>query len=223
MEKTQLAKLIKGAGLTQDRVAEALGVTRQTVSYWSRTGSLSSRNAAALSNLLKVPIGTLLGDEAEDDADGRIVRVTGAEPVREGYIRVPVFDAAGSCGGGGVGSDLITGALDLAAWFVRSLPGVVSANHLQVISSTGDSMAPTIEPHAMLLIDAAQNRIGGDGIYCLRIAGDLFIKRVQKNPGGTLTLLSDNPHYPPQPLDAPAVEQTQVLGRVVYAFNGRTI
>lgn len=223
MKKTQLAKLIRDAGMTQDRVAEALGVTRQTVSYWSRTGNLSARTAGRLSNLLNVPIGTLLGDEEIGEMDARIVRVTGPEPVPEGYVRVPVFDASGSCGAGGVGSDLITGALDLAAWFVRALPGVVSTNHLQVISSTGDSMAPTIEPHAMLLIDAGQKRIGGDGIYCLRIAGELFVKRVQKNPGGTLTLLSDNPHYPPQPLDSLAVEQTEVLGRVVYAFNGRTI
>lgn len=220
--KTNLARIMRERGITQQALADLLGVSRQAVSIWQKNGRFSSSTLPKVAAVLGVPVDALLGDE-EGMQGSRIVRVISDEPLRPGYIRVPVFDATGSCGGGGAGSDIVTGALDLAEWFIRSLPGVTAASRLEVISSTGDSMAPTIEPRAMLLVDATQTRINGDGVYCLRVEGDLFVKRVQKNPGGSLTLLSDNPLYPPQQLDRMAVEQTDVLGRVVFTFNGRNI
>jgi phage repressor protein C with HTH and peptisase S24 domain len=44
-----------------------------------------------------------------------------------------------------------------------------------------------------------------------------------RNIDGTLTLISDNPLYPPKNIDRADLPQTAIIGRVVYAFNGRNI
>jgi phage repressor protein C with HTH and peptisase S24 domain len=221
---TQIARLMREKGITQQALADRLGVTRQAVALWQKSGRFSSSTLPKVAAALGVSPGVLLGDAAEED-DPHVVRVVSDAPLRPGFVRVPVFDAAGSCGmqNGQVGGDLITGALDLSERFVRSLAGVTSTRRLQVISSTGDSMSPTIESRALILLDTNQRQVIGDGVFCLRIEGELFIKRLQRVPGGGVTLLSDNPRYPAQTLTREAFAEADVLGRVVYAFNGQMI
>lgn len=221
---TRIAQIMREHGITQQALAQRLGVSRQAVALWQKSGRFSSNTLPRVAAALGVSPADLIGDDGEP-GDARVVRVVSDSPLRPGYVRVPVFDAAGSCGmqNGQVGSDLITGAVDLAERFIRSLAGVTSTKRLQVISSTGDSMAPTIESRALILIDTNQRQLIGDGVFCIRIDGELFIKRIQRIPGGGLTLLSDNPRYPSLALSRDALEQTEIIGRVVYAFNGQMI
>ena len=224
--KNRLAQILKERGIRQQDLADQLGVSRQAVGYWTKAETLSAKNAAMLCAHLKVPLSELFGAETSTEGD-HIIKVEGIEPLRPGYIRVPVLDVSGSCGCDGdlndSAGDLVTGAVDLAAWFIQSLPGVVSARQLEIIASTGDSMIPTIEERSLVIIDKAQQAIRSDGVYCLRVDGELFIKRIMRNIDGTLTLISDNPRYPQRSVNKADLPLTAVLGRVVYAFNGRNI
>src|SRR5687767_6230065 len=60
----QLVRARSGSGLGQDDVANALGVSRAMVSYWEAgKRTPNDRQLASLSQLLRVPIGVLLGHE----------------------------------------------------------------------------------------------------------------------------------------------------------------
>lgn len=218
--KTALKELMNNRGITQQALADTLGVSRAAVSKWQRLGVESIGNLQRIAAALGVSV-----QDLTDDATGAVAPVTSGL-VRPGYMRIPVLDVSGSCGNDGDyndSGDLVTGAVDLAAWFIQSLPGVVSARGLQIIASSGDSMTPTIEERSLVLVDTAQTTFRADGIYCMRVAGDLYIKRVMRNMDGTITLISDNTRYPPRTIDRADLPETAVIGRVVFAFNGRNI
>lgn len=221
--ENNLKRIMTSRGVTQQQIADALGVSRPTVSNWSRSENLPAKIAMALCAYLKVPLSELYGT-AETTDNGVVIHVNGIEPPRTGYRRIPVYDVAGSCGSGATNdTELITGFVDIAEWFVQGLPGVISPAHLQIISSTGDSMEPTIAKRSLVIIDTAQTALRADGVYCLRIDDELYIKRIQRDIGGTLTMLSDNPLYQPRTINRTDLPQTAIIGRIVYVFNGKGI
>lgn len=71
---------------------------------------------------------------------------------------------------------------------------------LALIRSIGDSMSPTIPnrstPLIEILPDDAIERIS-DGVYVLRLNGQLLIKRLQSDLANGLFVKSDNPQYSP--------------------------
>lgn len=71
---------------------------------------------------------------------------------------------------------------------------------LALIRSIGDSMSPTIPnrstPLIEILPDDAIERIS-DGVYVLRLNGQLLIKRLQSDLAKGLFVKSDNPQYAP--------------------------
>lgn len=145
--------------------------------------------------------------------------------VDAGWVRVPVYGIEGSCHDGVFenqsNSTNIVRSIDFLETFLRTLPGVVGLTQLHIVTASGDSMAPTIPNRSLCLVDGGQRDISRDGIYCLQADGQIFIKRVQRNLDRTLTLLSDNTHYPPKTIDRSVLETVTVVGAVVYVFSGR--
>ena len=69
--------------------------------------------------------------------------------------------------------------------------GIVSGK-TQMIFASGDSMYPTIEGGDSLLIDTSKKEVYDGRIYCVRIDGQLYAKRLQKIPPNTVKVISDN-------------------------------
>lgn len=94
------------------------------------------------------------------------------------------------------------------------------------LRSTGDSMAPTIEDGAFLLVDRSQNalparRTGSrrvlPDVYVFVQGQDLRIKRVDRLERDMLALISDNfAAHPPEIVDAGAI---RIIGKVVWWDN----
>lgn len=95
----------------------------------------------------------------------------------------------------------------------------VAAENLSVIEARGDSMEPTIRDGSLVLVNHSIERIENDGIYALNIDDDLYIKRVQKNPGKGLTIMSDNPAYPDQVIEKPETINLRIIGLIKWAAN----
>ncbi|OCS18427.1 S24 family peptidase [Campylobacter fetus] len=93
-----------------------------------------------------------------------------------------------------------------------------SLNNLHIINAKGDSMEPTINGGELLYInpyDNEQSVISGC-IYVINYDGDIFVKRVDKNPvTKSLTLISDNPKYEPIKIEATDLINCKIIGRVV--------
>jgi phage repressor protein C with HTH and peptisase S24 domain len=80
-----------------------------------------------------------------------------------------------------------------------------------------DAMSPTLKPGNLVLADASQKRIAGDGLYIIDMDGTLDIKRVQAMPGGILELSSDNPAYKSFTISPAQQQSLKVLGKAVWS------
>lgn len=87
--------------------------------------------------------------------------------------------------------------------------------NLAVISVKGDSMDGVLNDRDAILIDLSDVAPTG-GLYVVRLAGDLMVKRVQKMPGGRFLLLSANPAYKEAEVDPAQEADFAVVGRVVW-------
>lgn len=71
----------------------------------------------------------------------------------------------------------------------------INQNRTEVIFAQGDSMLPTIEGGDSILVDHSRKEIHDGKIYCVRIDGQLYAKRLQKIPPATVRVVSDNEKY----------------------------
>ncbi len=88
---------------------------------------------------------------------------------------------------------------------------------LRFLRAPGDSMAPTIQPGAVALVDTSRRSWIGDAIYAFSIGDQVLLRRLSKGVDGAFMLIPDNPHYPTERLTAHEVESLQIDGRVVWA------
>jgi len=71
----------------------------------------------------------------------------------------------------------------------------VNTKTTEMIVASGDSMLPTIEGGDTLLLDLSKKEIHDGRIYCVRIEGQLYAKRLQKIPPSKIIVISDNQKY----------------------------
>lgn len=141
-------------------------------------------------------------------------------------VMVRLFDATPSMGRGVMrpDRDTVLGEVNLSKeWIGRNLSISNSAN-LAMLTAYGDSMAPTFADGDMLLVDRGVVDVKLDAVYVLALNDELFVKRVQRRiTDGAVIIKSDNPLYDPVILDNGERNSLQVLGRVVWAWNGRKL
>lgn len=71
----------------------------------------------------------------------------------------------------------------------------INKNSSEIIFASGDSMYPTIQGGDSLLIDRSKKEVHDGRIYCVRIDGQIYAKRLQKIPPATIVVISDNQKY----------------------------
>lgn len=71
----------------------------------------------------------------------------------------------------------------------------INKHSSEIIFASGDSMYPTIQGGDSLLIDRSKREVHDGRIYCVRIDGQVYAKRLQKIPPATIVVISDNPKY----------------------------
>lgn len=85
-------------------------------------------------------------------------------------------------------------------------------------------MAPTFSDGDLLLIDRGVSEIRLDAVYVLALNNELYIKRVQRRiTDGAVIIKSDNPLYDPVVVENGERQNLEVLGRVVWAWNGKRL
>lgn len=92
--------------------------------------------------------------------------------------------------------------------------------HLKMITGWGQSMAPTIKDRDPLLVDITIREFTGDGIYLFSHDEMLYVKRLQKKGKDHFKMISDNKHHDPEEI---RVDDTHILARVLYVWNGQPV
>ena len=112
--------------------------------------------------------------------------------VNNTFIQIPVLGNVTASMGYGIAiyDEKQTGIYEISSQLAKDI-GIVSGK-TQMIFASGDSMHPTIEGGDSLLIDTSKKEVYDGRIYCVRIDGQLYAKRLQKIPPNTIKVISDN-------------------------------
>lgn len=228
--ETTLGQRIRSAArkreLTMQDIATRLGVSYETVRKWVNDQTAPTRaRFPELAALLGVPEFELRYGFAPTGV---------AEPAPPVYqvtpgasmIDIPLYDAPASMGQGALmpEMDAVIGGIRLSVEWVRhNVPTTSAVHNLAVIPAYGDSMTPTFSDGDLLLVDRGVTNIRIDAVYVLGLNGELFIKRLQRRPDGAILMISDNRAYEPYHIENGDREQFAVLGRVVFAWNGKKL
>lgn len=139
-------------------------------------------------------------------------------------VNIPMIKAAASAGGGALVADEdAAAAVAFNEQYLRSTWNVSPAE-LFCMPADGESMEPTIKSGEFLLVSRADHhKTPGDGIYIVRLEGDLLVKRIQRLPGGRVMISSDNPAYKPYEIKLDDGTDFTVLGKVVLVHGVRRV
>lgn len=107
-------------------------------------------------------------------------------------LQIPVYGNVNASMGYGITvyDESQTGIYEISSKLAKDI-GII-ADKSQMIFASGDSMYPTIEGGDSLLIDTSKKEIYDGRIYCVRIDGQLYAKRLQKIPPNKVKVISDN-------------------------------
>ena len=87
-------------------------------------------------------------------------------------------------------------------------------------TAVGESMQPNIFNNDLLLVDTTDTTFRNFGIYVIEVRNERLVKRVQRKFDGSLILISDNPVYQPEFIEADLAKEVAVVGRVVWRGGG---
>ncbi|WP_027370358.1 LexA family transcriptional regulator [Desulfovermiculus halophilus] len=91
--------------------------------------------------------------------------------------------------------------------------------HLVSLEMTGPCMEPEIKDRDLLVLDQSQQIIHPGLIYALDLAGTLLVRRIDRQQAGAMTLICDNPAFPPAVLAPDQAREVAILGRVVRVIR----
>lgn len=197
------------AKLTQDQVADRLGISRAAVAQWEaidpeKRTTPSRLNLLRFSDASGAPIEWLNDDRAELDATlwksaPHASSITANETATD-YVRAIDIGAEGGMGDARINDDFpeVIRAVDYTQQYIRGLVGFVPPpGRLVLFTGRGDSMMPTIQPGESLLVDTGVTSFDRDGIYLVNLGHGQQIKRlVDHGEEAGVHVHSDNPAYP---------------------------
>lgn len=184
-KKNDLQNLTKRK-ITYDELAPILGV---------KSGN-AVRNWQYRKRPLKDYEIKLLDDAFCDEIKNKIKRVQkDFEQIKnnfENFVSLPVKNEVTASMGYGV--EVVDEKQSGTYQFSKKLLNDIGANpnYSDVIFTSGDSMYPTIEGGDCLVVDKSKTDIYDGKIYCVRIEGQLYAKRLQKIPPQKIKVISDN-------------------------------
>ena len=218
MSQVQLAR---AAGLTHPSISRfENGVNQPTASTLGRLATAMGKSADYLLGLTDhpAPAATLAAELAHERAKVSELNDAGALAPADSREFRPVLltHGAGIAAGAGGNPDdeRVLGSLAFRNDWLRR-HGLNTAQ-CRVIEVIGDSMEPTLEHRAVILVDFQRTIRRRDKIFAVRTEDGPIVKRLQRTEDGW-QLVSDNTAYTPVPWPGGAV----VLGQVMW--TGRTL
>lgn len=175
---TALQNLTYG-NVSQSELARVLGVSRSNINY-------KKENNVNLSDDDVLKIETYYEVSLNSNNDFFIIPVRGDVEASMGY-GVTVY------------SEQQTATYAISRKLARDLG--INSSQSEMIYARGNSMHPTIEGGDSLLIDRSKTEIYDGKIYCIRLEGQLYAKRLQKLSASQLKIISDNKDYDPVIID----------------------
>lgn len=214
-------------GFTQQELSERTNglVSQAVISALEKRDSARTQFAGALAKALGVPLATLLKKELNaEELEGRSVAAWQDEDtVSDSFVDIPEYELCVSAGCGFSNSDADcyrvreeSPAVRYRLDFFRNRG--INPEHCKRFRVHGESMEPLLYDGDRILVNTApQERIKDGAVYAVNYDGELRVKRLQKRLDGTITLISDNPSYPPENVPPDVLHDGRffIIGRVI--------
>ena len=219
--KRHVAKLIENSGFNYSTLAIRLGKNPTYIQKFCKEDSprrLDEYVRRGLAEILQV-------DEQELTDLPVTPHFTGTASAAEKLasfltkddVVIDMIDATACCGDGIDNlPEKVCGHWKLPAVEFKSITAGKPEN-IKMLRVQGDSMTPTINEGDFVWVDISNNFASSDGIYLIRMATGLAVKRLQAGLSD-IVIKSDNSRY--SDITA-AVGEIQIIGKVVYILNGR--
>jgi phage repressor protein C with HTH and peptisase S24 domain len=219
--KTEIAKRINDAlaakGGNQSELARYVGLAPQSIQQWiAGTTAPRGKNLERAAQYLGVSPAYIQFGEGHPASPVEPVAVENGD-----VIDIPLLSAKGSMGYGIAVQERVEAIERMKVsgpWLRRTVSATIPEN-LRLITAYGDSMEGTFSDGDILLIDTGVTEIRIDAVYALALNGELYIKRLQRRPDGSVLMISDNKKYEPYLIENGERHQFRVLGRVLLAWN----
>lgn len=212
-------------GIKQEELAKRSGVSQVTIHKILTGKTRETRKLAAIARALETTVDQLINEDVFDPGVDEKGNLPDGMPSTRPGIDIPMFNVRASMGLGYPAPDheeAISRIRISREWLHRSV--IFSApGNLAIITGFGDSMEGTFSDGDILLIDLGVTEIKIDAVYVLSLNDQLYIKRLQRRPDGSLLMISDNRRYDPYLITNSERESCRVLGRVLLAWNARKL
>lgn len=159
-------------------------------------------------------------------ADTHVLTDTSGNRLRRaGDIELPRLDVQASMGLGlhVPEHDEVVATMTVDRSWLRRSASFTALENLVLITGYGDSMKGTFEDGDILLVDKGVHEVKIDGVYVLALNDELYIKRLQRKPDGSVLMISDNDRYEPYLIQNGEKDRFAVKGRVVLAWNAKRL
>lgn len=202
----RLKELRKTKGVTQQTVADILGISREGYSYYENGHRKPDYEAISkLANYFDVTADYLIGNSPNPDFS---TQVTGLVQLKDDR-RVPVL--------GRVPAGVPIQAIEEIEDYVYVDSDIYKSGVLFALKVIGDSMSPDIQEGDIAIVLQTQTVDWSGQIYIVRINGDdVTVKKVVESSAG-LELIPMNPKYGSMKYTKDQVRDLpiEILGRVV--------
>jgi phage repressor protein C with HTH and peptisase S24 domain len=205
--RQRLLELAERQGVSLATLSELIGRNSSYLQQYIRKGSprkLDEGDRATLARFFGVGEAELGAPEDNSPDSNRAVR-------RGDWVDIPRLPLDASAGPGALSAE--ERAFDAFRFSTRWLREQgLEAGMLSAIAVAGDSMEPLLRDGDEILVDRTPRPLR-EGIHVLRLGDTRLVKRVQQGKPGRITLISENPHYPPIEV---GLDEVDVIGRVVW-------
>lgn len=203
----RLRDLRESRGISQEALAEIIGVDRTTIVKYESGGSKPTRNLKKLAEYFHVTTDYLLGNDAapksgyyrNDDLPRELF------PIRDTH-RVPIIGSV-RCGPGGP-------AFEYVDEFI-AIDDAYKPDEIRGFRAEGDSMEGDYIFDGDLCLVRLQDEVEDGALAVVVIDGEEgTLKHVHRSPG-VIVLESSNPKYPPRIITGEAANTVRVIGKIV--------
>ena len=156
--------------------------------------------------------------DSDPELEALIISSISTTPSDAHYFKIELLDVQAKAGIGGVINNEYPDVIQSIYFSLDGLLEIVGRktdNGLYMITVPTDSMSPTIEKGDVVFIDTNVKSYLGEGVYIFAINNEVYIKRLQKIPGGIYKALSDNKNYDPFDINQDVFADAIVIGKFV--------
>lgn len=205
-------------GIKQKDFMQSLGIQEQHFKWLERKPRIDFTHIAKIAELLKCNTSKLLEFWNNKITESELWADTGNE-TQQNSVSIRIIDAVACCGTGIEAlQENIVGTWDIPLQKYRDF-STVKPENVYMLQVEGDSMTPTLNSGDWALADTSQNYISSDGLYLIRMASGLAVKRIQSGLKDII-IKSDNPAY--KDITA-SVGEVAILGKIIYILNAKKI